>query len=553
MTTRSSSAKRTAALLGAALAVVTLAGCTAPAGETGGGSAHPVEGGTLQIDLPPDTSANPCLDPIQFYGREWQLLLGNSAERLVDLDPDTGKIVPWLAEAWQISDDGLAYTFDLAQGITFANGEAFDAAAVKTALDADLEFVETNPSFGSNLIDLESVVVDDEFTVTMHLARPDSSFLSILSERNLGILSPSSYALSPEERCGAEVSSTAAYQVESFVPFESIVFVRRDDYVATSALASHEGAGYLERIEIDFVSELNVRIGNVTSGLSDLSWTRNPFTNSELEQLTASGLTVEQGALSGLSYAYYPNTRFDRPLSDPKVREALQHAIDRAGYAEVLYGADYPTVEGIYQIGTSLAEPAAPELLAYEPERAAGLLDEAGWTLGGDGYRYNAAGDRLTLVALGHNTNALGEELLQAQLREVGIDLEIRVITVAERVGLGNSGDYDLTYNFTYTNDPAVIRRMLDLERAGEVPAARNAMSDEDYAEFSSLLGQLMTEHDEQVRHDLGVELQQFVLETGASFPLYDRQQQAAFGPELQGLRFTADGQIRFHDLWLDR
>lgn len=550
MTTRT---RRFTALIGAALAMTTLAGCAPETGGNGGGSAEPVSGGTLQIDLPPDTSANPCLDPIQFYGREWQLLLGNSAERLVDLDPDTGRIVPWLAEAWEISEDGLTYTFELKSDITFANGEAFDAAAVKTAFDADLAFIAENPSFGSNLVDLESVSVDGPLTVSLHLAQPDSSFLSILTERNMGILSPSSYALSPQDRCGAEVSSTAAYQVESFVPFESIVFVRRDDYRATSALAGHAGPGYLERIEIDFVSELNVRIGNVTSGLSDLSWTRNPFTKTELDQLTASGLTVEQTALSGLSYAYYPNTRFDRPLGDAKVREALQHAIDRAAYAEVLYGPDYPVVEGIYQIGTALAEPADPELLAYDPELAASLLDEAGWRLGDDGYRYDDAGERLTLVALGHNTNALGEELLQAQLREVGIDLQIRVITVAERVGIGNSGDYDLTYNFTYTNDPAAIRRLLDVDRAGEVPVARNAMSDGDYALFSALLEKLITERDEQARLDYGVALQQFVLETGASFPLYDRQQQAAFTPELQGMDFTADGQIRFHDLWLDR
>src|SRR5690606_32604380 len=107
--------------------------------------------------------------------------------------------------------------------------------------------------------------------------------------------------------------------------------------------------------------------------------------------------------------------------------------------------------------------------------------------------------------------------------------------------------------NFTYTNDPAAIRRLLDVDRAGEVPVARNAMSDGDYALFSALLEKLITERDEQSRLDYGVALQQFVLETGASFPLYDRQQQAAFTPELQGMDFTADGQIRFHDLWLDR
>jgi peptide/nickel transport system substrate-binding protein len=546
-------ARRSArALIGALATLSLLAGCAGAAGTASEGG-DPVSGGTLQLDLPQDTSANPCLDPIQFYGREWQLITGNSAERLVDMDPETGEIVPWLADSWEVSADGLDYTFELKQGITFANGEEFNADAVKTAFDTNLEFVEENPSFGWNLLDIDGVETSGEHTVTISLSQPDSAFLSILTERNMGILSPSSYALSATERCQAGISSTAAYQVESFVPFESIVFVRRDDYVPTSALATHDGAGYLDRIEIDFVSELNVRVGNVTSGLTDVSWTRNPFTKSEIDQLTSAGLTVEQSPLSGLTYMYYPNVRFDRPLGDPKVREALQHSIDRASYADVLYGPDYPVAEGIYQQGTALAEAADPDLLSYDPELAASLLDEAGWKLGDDGYRYNDAGEKLTLVALGHNTNALGEELLQAQLREVGINLEIQVITVAERVGIGNAGDYDLTYTFTYTNDPSVIRRTLEVDRASEVPLAQNAMSDADYEGFTEILGKLVVEQDDATRAELSTELQQYVLEHNAAFPLYDRQQQAAFAPDVHGAEFTADGMIRFHDLWLDR
>lgn len=540
-------------VLALGLAAALMTGCASGAGgaEAAAPAGDPVQGGTLSVDLPGDTSANPCLDPFQFYGREWQFLTANIAERLVDQDPKTGEIVAWLADSWEISDDGLDYTFELKPDVTFSDGEAFDAEAVKTAFDADVAFAAENPSFGRNLEQFESVTTEGEHTVTLHLSAPDSAFLAKLTERNMGILSPASYELSPQDRCGVGISSTAAYTVEEFVPFESIVFAANPDYVATSALATHDGAAYLDRIDISFVDELNVRLGNVTSGQSDLTWTRNPFTSAEVEQLQSAGLSVEEGALTGLAYTYYPNTRGDRPLSDPLVREALQLSIDRASYAKVLYGTDYPVVEGLYDSGTAFTAPASEDLLEFNAERAGELLDEAGWKLGDDGIRVNSDGEPLTLVALGHDSNPLGEELLQAQLRDVGIDLEIRVITVAERAAMSEAGDYDLTYNFAYTNDPTVIARMLDTRYAGEVPVARYAMSDDLQLQVQQSVDEMLATVDSGGRQKLSEGLQEKLLAENAAYPLYDRKQQAAASPDLGGLRFTADGMLSFHDLWL--
>ena len=549
-----STLKRASAFAALGLTAALLVGCSANATESGtetGGD--PVQGGTLRIDLPQDTSANPCLDPFQTYGREWQLLTTNLAERLVDQDTETGEIVSWLAESWDISEDGLEYTFNLKPDVTFSDGAVFDAQAVKTAFDADVAFAAENPSFGRNLEQFEEATVTDDDTVVLHLSAPDSSFLAKLTERSMGILSPASYERSPEERCTVGNASTAAYEVEEFVPFESITFVARPDYVATSERASHEGAAYLDRIELTFVNELNVRLGNITSGQSDVSWTRNPFTSAEVAQLISSDLIIEEGSLTGLAYTYYPNTRGDRPLSDPLVREALQLSIDRAAYAEVLYGPDYPVIDGLYDADTALTSAAPGGLPAADLKAAGKLLDEAGWKMGDDGYRANADGERLTLVALGHESNPLGEELLQAQLRDAGIELEIRVITVAERNSVSDAGDYDLTYNFSYTNDPSVIARQLDTRYAGEVPVARNAMSDELQQQLQANIDELLATVDTDRRKELSAEMQQDILEAGAAYPIYDRKQQAAVTPDLGGLRFTSDGMLAFHDLWLQR
>ena len=120
-----------AAIIGAGLLLSACAGSN----DDATGSPIPVEGGPLRLDGPADAGANPCLDPFQGWGSDWTLLSSNIAERLVDQDPETGEIVPWLATEWTVSDDGLDYTFQLREDVTFSDGEEFNAEAVKTAYD----------------------------------------------------------------------------------------------------------------------------------------------------------------------------------------------------------------------------------------------------------------------------------------------------------------------------------------------------------------------------------------------------------------------------------
>src|SRR5690606_21944853 len=103
--------------------------------------------------------------------------------------PD-GTLVPWLAKSWTVSEDGLAYTFELRRDVTFSDGTRFDAAAVKANLD-HVVAPETASKLAASLIGpYDRTETPDDFTAVIHLKKPYSSLLRALSTTYLGMQSP---------------------------------------------------------------------------------------------------------------------------------------------------------------------------------------------------------------------------------------------------------------------------------------------------------------------------------------------------------------------------
>ncbi len=532
-----------AAIIGAGLLLSACAGSN----DDATGSTTPVEGGTLRIDGPADAGANPCLDPFQGWGSDWTLLSSNIAERLVDQDPETGEIVPWLATEWTVSDDGLDYTFQLREDVTFSDGEEFNAEAVKTAYDTNLEVLEDNPGLlgGDDIAGLNQTTVVDDYTVRLTLEQPDTSFLNRLSWNRLGILSPASYELSTEDRCRTGIASTAAFEVTDFTPYESIEFSAREDYQPTSALASHDGTAHLDTVEYHFVAEDNVRVGNLLSDASDIAWKVNPYAPSDLAQFDSADITVEQRSMPGTTYFYWANTSDDRPLHDRDVRVAILHGIDHETYVDVLYGQDYPDLQGAYDSSTALTEAADPDLYAHDPDLANELLTTAGWQLADDGYR-TKDGERLVVEALSYGTNSAGEELLQSQMRDIGVDLQLVEVPAAELASLESAGKFDISYGYFNGNDPITLFRFYNTPGAGGL----RGLDETTTAEILDLMDANLKAEDPAERTELTQQLQTLLFEQGLIFPIFDRMQQVALADHVGGFEFTAESVIRFHDLW---
>ena len=529
----------TAAL--AALAAISLAGCAAgaaPAGTVPAG--EPVAGGTLSIAFKADNTSLVSIDPFQVYWLEHRVVIRNVVESLTDQDPETGEIIPWLAESWEISDDGLRYTFHLRDGVTFSNSEAFDA---------NRDFAAENPTtFGATYIaGYDHAEIVDEHTVTLVLRTPNAAFLQATSTTNLAILAPESYETSPEERSRGAIIGTGPFVLEEYAPEEGIRLVRRDGYAWPSAASANDGEAYLDAVEISYVPEASVRNGSFQTGDLDIVWPREPFTDADLALLQASGATIQSRSLPGPSWAYYANVQDGRILSDDRVREALQLAIDRESYATTIYNAEFDVVEGPFDTTTPYFSSQA-DLLGHDPERAGELLDEAGWELADDGYRYKD-GERLTLVRL-LQAESPGEVLVQDQLKQVGIDLQLRVLVAGEYTTATAAGDYDLTSTYMTRADPVILQTILDPRYSASAIAA-NAYRPEQLEAVQELFDAGLTELDADRRAATYAELQSYLIEENLSFPVYERLWQAATAPDVQGFQWTSEGFALLGDVWL--
>ncbi|MGG5240841.1 ABC transporter substrate-binding protein [Pseudomonas lurida] len=499
-------------------------------------------GKTLNIAFFGDNTTLVSVDPFQVYWLEHRVLLRNVAESLTDQDPDTGKIIPWLAKSWEVSDDALTYTFHLRDDVTFSNGERFDAKAVRTAFDSDKALATQLPAtFGATyLAGFDHAEVVDDFTVKLVLSKPNAGFLQATSTTNLAILAPASYALTVKERSLGKIIGTGPFVLASYTPEVGAHLTKRKGYAWASANMKNQGEAHLDAVDISYIPEESVRNGLFLQGKADILWPRNPFSEVDLKLFQSKGATIQSRSLPGPALNLYPNTRGERILADQHVRQAVQKALDRKSYASTVYNAEFPVVDGIFDVTTPYFK-SQGDKLAHDPAGAEQLLDQAGWAKGADGYRQKN-GKRLTLSYNITPAETAGDVLIQDQLRKVGIELKLSVVTRAEWVANNAAGNYDLTINYMTRADPIILQTILDPRSANSSTVATNTYEPAVLEKAKGLFDAGITATQGQQRAAAYGDLQDLLIDESSAFPVYERVWQAATSPKVKNFRWTAEG-----------
>ena len=206
-----------------------------------------------------------------------------------------------------------------------------------------------------------------------------------------------------------------------------------------------------------------------------------------------------------------------------------------------------------YPVVTSPLESSTPgyqnesALLGYDPTGAASLLDQAGWTTGSDGYRYKD-GQQLSLVyLLASNTD--GAQLLQDQVKTVGINLQLKIVTAAQELTLETAGSYDLLDSYLTRGDASVLGSLLDLSVVKSAPG-KNTQDAATAQQVSAYFAQGLATVDTTQRYAAYGALQKYVIEQGVAFPVYERLQVSGLSSKLNGFAWTSEGFLRANDLW---
>ncbi|MCU0511271.1 MAG: ABC transporter substrate-binding protein [Anaerolineae bacterium] len=349
------------------LFVIVVSGC-APAADTGGAAARRIVYGlTLSVS---------GIDPHINQNTELGIVLRSVYDTLVYRDPVTKAIVPGLASAWTISDDGLVYTFNLRQDVMFHDGTFFNADAVAANLQRIM-----NPETGSQkarllLGSLASYQIIDQYTISLTLSAPYSPLLDGLAQVYTGIASPAALGQYNLLRYQYHQVGTGPFQFVEYIPENRIVIRRNPNYAWGPAFYAPPGANAVQEIEFRFYRDPATRAAALESGEAQVMGELLPADARALANNAA--FRVLPVTVPGQPLQFYLNTRL-APLDNLAVRQALLYATNRGAIVESVYQGFSPVAWGPVASSALFYNPGVVNAYAYNIEQTRALLNAAGY------------------------------------------------------------------------------------------------------------------------------------------------------------------------------
>jgi peptide/nickel transport system substrate-binding protein len=372
-------------------------------------------------------------------------ILVNVYDGLVRYKDETLEPEPALAESWEISDDGLTYTFRLREGISFHDGTPFNAEAVKFNFDRMLD--ENNPFHDTGPFPLafffqavDTVTAQDDTTVVFKLKAPYAPFLSNLAYPTGLIVSPAAVKQYGQD-FGRHPSGTGPFKFASWDSNVSVVLTRNEDY--------WDGAPPLETVVYRPITDANTRVAEMLSGGIDLMVEVPPDNLGQFRKNAAYAVYEKAG----------PHLWFlilnakEGPFADKRARQAVNYAINKDALVNNVLQGTALVAAGPTPPAFAWAYDKALKPYPHDPEKAKALLAEAG-----------AEGAELTFYVTDGGSGMLEPvtmgTAIQADLAEVGLKVKIETYewnAYLGEVNGGLAGKADMAEMAWMTNDPDTL------------------------------------------------------------------------------------------------
>ncbi len=391
--------------------------------EQGSSEEATSDGGNLIIAELSDAQS---LDPHGSNDVSSSNVQSNIYETLLVRD-DSGNLAPGLAESWNQVDE-LTWEFKLRSGVTFHDGEQFNAEVVKKNFDRLLDPDVASPRAHLFEMVTEVKVIDDN-TVQFITEYPFSPLLAHLTHNGGGIISPKSidadYAAMPGKDAGSVISvtpvGTGPFKFESWTPGTEIKLVKNADYWGTPA--------NIDSVTIKVVPEMATRVAELQSGNAHIIGTVEP---NQVANVNNSGVaTVDDTASTSLTYIGFNTNK--APFDNPLVRQAISKAIDRQTLIDGIYeGFGIPAISALSPGIFGYTEDVTS--MEFNIEEAKALLAEAGYA---DGFK----------TTIWTNDNPVRQDVavvLQEGLKELNIEVSIEVLEWGAYLEKTAAGEHDM-------------------------------------------------------------------------------------------------------------
>ena len=386
-------------------------------------------GGAITITYKDDVAT---LDPA--IGYDWQnwSMIKSLFDGLMDYVPGTTDLRPGLAESYEISEDGLTYTFKLRPGVTFHNGREMTAEDVKYSLDRVTNPATQSPGAGFfGMIEgfdattageaegLSGVTVVDPLTVQFKLSRPDATFLHVLA-LNFASVVPREAVEAAGEDFGREPVGSGAFRLAEWTTGQRLVFEKNPDYW-------REGVPYVDQITFEVGQEPVVALLRLQNGEVDLVGDGIP--PAKFQEVMADPAQAERVVQGGQLHTGYITMNVTQPPFDNvQVRQAVNMAINKDRVVQIINGRAVPANQPLPPSMPGYTE--GHEGYAYDPEGAKALLAEAGF----------ADGFATELYVMNTDPNPRIAQAIQQDLAAVGIEVSIQSLAQANVIEAGGAG-----------------------------------------------------------------------------------------------------------------
>lgn len=463
--------------------------------DTGGADGEPVTGGVFIMMGHHEIAS---LSPDDWGPTVHFVIVGNIHDCLLKLDPWFA-LQPSMCESFDVSEDGLSYTFHVREGVTWHDDTAFTAADVAYTFNY-YGTPENAAASASNFDGVAATEATDDLTVVVTMETPNAAFLTRAGQA--GLVQEAHHSAIGEDAYKADPIGTGPWVLKEWRAAEFSECTANPNYWS--------GAPYMDGIRENIVPEASVRAIALQNQEADSAvWPL--VTDDHLLFLDENGdytdYTVQ--TTSSVAVNHFPMNNTHPILSDKNVRKALMHALDREAIRDDLW-------QGLAVLATANISPAIdfyyePDVTQYpyDPEMAAQLLEEAGWVMGDDGIR-EKGGEKLTWTCVtitGDQARGPEAELAQANFRDVGIDMQLAEAPVATIQEGQRNGTTDMSlYNWTYGGGSGEPDGSNTLRSD-----ARNNWSLYQNPEMDELLDQGLIETDPEARKEIYSQVQKIV------------------------------------------
>lgn len=466
------------------------------------------------------------LDPHKTSSPIDGILLGGVFDTLITRDGETGELYPHLATSWSVSDDGLTWTFELREGVTFHDGEPFNAEAAVFNFQRIIDPATQSQNARFDVGPLIEARVVDEYTFELVYSEPYGPLPAAVAQYPFGMVSPVA-AQELGEGFGQSPVGTGPYRFVEWVQGQSVTVERNPDYTWGNEMFINDEV-YFDRVTFRFIEEDATRAAALQRGELDMAIWLNARDYVSFSQ-DPNFVTFASSRWGYPPASLHVNVS-KAPTDDVLVRRALIHATDPELINEVVYEGIMELSGGLVSVNDPFYNPEAGEMYGYDPERAGELLDEAGWTMGDGGVR-ERDGEQLTIVYLTLSQYAAEAEVIEAEWRSLGINVEVLVQDNPQQQSTAQESGHNVVYSSWGGFDPSSLSGRFGSENIG---SGWN-FSFYSNEEVDELFSRSVAEVDPEARSEIFYEIQEILMSDAVLIPLYNTSVLSAARAGIEG------------------